>query len=416
VGSLRILYITPYVPSPIRVRSYSLIKYLSDRGHLLTVISAHDAGEEAPAMTALREHCSRLEVSSVTRRESLVNCLRALPMAMPLQAVYSWTPSMQGQIARELQNDRNGSLRYDLIHIEHLRGAKYGLGLDTDIPIVWDSVDCISHLFEQASEHSRTLFGRLMTRLELPRTRRYEAWLLGQFDRVLVTSPLDKRALEGLASARQVKANGYRPADIRVITNGVDLDYFHPLPIPREPEALIFTGKMSYHANATSVLYLAEQIMPHVWAQRPSVELWIVGKDPPPVVRKLAEDPRVTVTGYVDDLRPYLARATVSVNPIAYGAGIQNKILEAMAMSTPVVATPRACSAIEAESGTHLLLAEWPATFAGQVVHLLGDADMRRRIGAAGRSYVEQYHDWHNVAAELEDLYREAINDGRRSN
>ena len=160
VDPLRILYVTPYIPSPIRVRPYNLIKYLSDRGHLLTVVSARTSGEEISEAEGLRPCCYRLEISSITRRESLWNCLQALPTSMPLQAVYCWTPRMRRRIETELQGDGGNTPRYDVCHIEHLRGANYGLGLDTHVPIVWDSVDCISHLFEQASRDSRTLFGR----------------------------------------------------------------------------------------------------------------------------------------------------------------------------------------------------------------------------------------------------------------
>ena len=415
MDSLRILYVTPYIPSPIRVRPYNLIKHLSARGHLLTVVSANDSGGVGSDAETLRECCHRLEILPVTKRESLWNCLQALPTSTPLQAVYSWAPRIRRRIETELQGGGGSRSPYDVLHIEHLRGANYGLGLDTDIPVVWDSVDCISHLFGQAAQHSRTLFGRLMTRFELARTRRYEAWLLGQFDRTLVTSSVDKRALEGLRSTQQPSSGDHRQAHVSVITNGVDLNYFRPITNQRESNTLIFTGKMSYHANATAVLYLAEEIMPCIWAQRPEVELWVVGKDPTPAVRKLGRDRRITVTGYVDDLRPCLARATVSVNPISYGAGIQNKILEAMAMATPVVSTPQACSALEVRGGEHLLIAAGPGAFARQVIRLLDDADMCRRIGAGGRSYVEQYHDWHSVAADLETLYREAINDGRNN-
>jgi len=416
VNELRILYITPYVPSPIRVRPYNLIRSLSDRGHLLTVVSAYASNGELLEAEALRRHCHRLEPLPVSRRESLWNCLRTLPTSMPLQSVYCWTPRMRARIADELRaNGRNGP-PYDLVHVEHLRGARYGLQLGVDIPVVWDAVDCISYLFEQAARRSRMPFGRLVTRLELPRTRRYEAQLLGLFDHVLVTSPVDKQALERLASTRRPEDTGYHPAPISVITNGVDLGYFRPLPCRRETEVLIFTGKMSYHANATTVLYLAEEIMPHIWAQHPEAELWVVGKDPPARVRSLGRDRRITVTGYVPDLRPYLGRATVSVNPIAYGAGIQNKILEAMAMATPVVATPQACSALRARHGEHLLVAEGSAAFARQVVRLLDDPGLCRSIGMGGRSYVERHHGWQSVAAELECVYREVIHDGRKGN
>jgi glycosyltransferase involved in cell wall biosynthesis len=115
------------------------------------------------------------------------------------------------------------------------------------------------------------------------------------------------------------------------------------------------------------------------------------------------------VTGYVADVRPYLARATVSVSPLRYAVGVQNKVLEAMAMATPVVATPAACTALTARPGEQLLVAEGAEAVAAAVTRLLGDARLARRLGEAGRRYVEAEHDWRAVARSLEAIYRDAI-------
>ncbi|NIW43885.1 MAG: glycosyltransferase, partial [Gammaproteobacteria bacterium] len=117
------------------------------------------------------------------------------------------------------------------------------------------------------------------------------------------------------------------------------------------PETVVITGKMSYHANITMAVYLAEEIMPRVWAERPGVQLEIVGKDPSPEVQNLGEHKNVSVIGGVPDLRPYIQKATVAAAPILYGVGIQNKVLEAMACGTPVVVTPQAVSAIDVNDG-----------------------------------------------------------------
>jgi len=166
------------------------------------------------------------------------------------------------------------------------------------------------------------------------------------------------------------------------------------------------TGKMSYHANITAALWLINEIMPRVWAQQPEVRVEIVGSAPGEAVRELAKryPERVTVTGYVSDVAAYLQRCTVAVAPIAYGVGIQNKVLEAMACGAPVVATPQAASALQTEAGRELLLAGDAEEFAAAVLRLLQDEPLREAMGQAGRRYVEQHHSWDAIAALYEQL------------
>jgi glycosyltransferase involved in cell wall biosynthesis len=170
---------------------------------------------------------------------------------------------------------------------------------------------------------------------------------------------------------------------------------------------VVLTGKMSYHANVTAALNLVEKIMPHVWRERPDVQVVIAGSAPTPAVRRLAAQhaPRVSITGYVADLRPYLQSAAVAAAPIPYGAGIQNKVLEAMACGVPVVASPQASSAIQAEIGTELWVAGEPAEFASALLRLLADPGLRRQLGEAGRQYALAHHRWERLAGDLEGVY-----------
>jgi glycosyltransferase involved in cell wall biosynthesis len=173
---------------------------------------------------------------------------------------------------------------------------------------------------------------------------------------------------------------------------------------------------MSYHANITAALHLVKAIMPRVWAQRPDVSVWIVGKDPPAAVQALAThdgngpaSKRVVVTGTVPDVRPYLQQATVAVAPIPYGAGIQNKVLEAMSCGAPIIATPQASSALQVRPDRDLVLAEDADDFAQAILQLLAQPQRRAALGANGRCYVETYHSWETAARSFEDLYQTAI-------
>jgi glycosyltransferase involved in cell wall biosynthesis len=269
-------------------------------------------------------------------------------------------------------------------------------------------VDSISLLFERTIQSAARWQSRLLAKLDLKRTRRYEALYTQRFSRILVTSPEDRDVLATLAT-KAANANAKSIDRLVVLPNGVDLAYFRPLAEPRQRDSVIFSGKMSYHANTAAALDLVRSLMPAVWAERPETQIWLVGKDPPDVVRKLAADPRVSVTGTVPDIRSYLGRAAVSVSPLRYSVGIQNKVLEAMAMGTPVVATPTACRALAVEPDVHLLVGDSPGALAHAILSLLTNEEQRDGVGKAGRAYVETYHDWDRIAGQLEAVYAEAI-------
>ncbi len=186
--------------------------------------------DEQAAIADLKSAVEDIEAVNIPRWRSFYNCLLALPRSVPLQAVYSWDPGFANRMAELIHPAAPGE-RFDLVHVEHLRGVNYGLHLQNlngqraqfpPVPIVWDSVDCISYLFEQSSQTSTNPFSRWLTRFELSRTRPYEAALLDKFNRVLVTSKIDREAFYSLAPE-----NLGRKA-ISVLPNGVNLDYFVP--------------------------------------------------------------------------------------------------------------------------------------------------------------------------------------------
>jgi glycosyltransferase involved in cell wall biosynthesis len=410
---MRLLYIVPYAPSLVRTRPYNLLRHLARRGHEITLATIYTHASEQAVLSELASVGIQVLAVPLTNLHSLWNCLQTLPRPTPLQSVYSWQPRLLERVESALAG---GQARFDLIHIEHLRGARYGTHLREALssasylpPMLWDSVDCISYLFEQAVQGGRNELSRLITRLELSRTRWYEAWLVRQFDRVLVTSELDRCAfwdlLQEYTSPSNRRISGANK--LCVLPNGVDLAYFTPQCGPRPPQTLVLTGKMSYHANVAAALYLLDEVMPLVWERFPAARLQIVGQSPPrQVLERARKHPeQVFVSGTVDDLRPYLAKATLALAPITYGAGIQNKVLEAMAMGTPIVATTRAVSALGVQNEREVLIGDDPEALSQQVMRLLRNPALRDRIGETGRAYVESHHDWNQIAEQLENIY-----------
>ncbi len=408
---MRILYIVPNPPSLVRVRPFNLIRALAERGHSVTVACPWRDATEWEDVVRLREAGFQVLTAPLTTPRIVRNCVHAVVRGLPLQATYGEVPELHRELEAHLEDRSNA---YHVIHIEHLRGARYGLhvqrflarrGGQATIPVIWDSVDCISHLFAQAAQQSQSRKGRWMARLELPRTRQYERRLLRLFDHVLVTSPVDREAFRDLAGAHW-EALADR---VTVLPNGVDLAYFHRVDTGRDAATVLFTGKMSYHANVTAALFLLQEIMPRVWEAIPHARVLIVGKDPPDRLRALAQaHPNVEVVGTVPDMRPYLHRATVAAAPVVYGAGIQNKVLEALACGLPVVTSETAARALAATWGEDLLVASDAATFAEQLVQVIRSPELQARLRRAGRAYVERHHSWQAIAHELEGVYERA--------
>ena len=426
---MKILVVVPYVPSRIRTRPFHLIKTLAAQGHRITLATVWSHPQDLCEIEEMKEGVHELLCERVRAGRSIWNCVRAIPGFRPMQASYSWSPRLARRTAQLLE-----TADFDVVHVEHLRGVRYGLALMQALrkrgrrrpAMVWDSVDCISSLFNKAARSSCTFRSRLAARIELSRTARYEGWLAAQFDRVLATSEIDRHELMNLAGRLAPQTTAARAGTLAerlvVVPNGVDLQYFSPPSEARTPLTLVISGKMSYHANVAAVVYFAREVMPTVWGTHPGTQLWVVGKDPPAEVKRLGVpwsqdrpaaalgggDSRIRITGTVADIRPFLRRASVAVAPIQYGAGIQNKVLEALACGTPVVATPEAVSGLRVRWGEDLMVAKDGREFARSVLQVLTDAPQGARLGRAGRRFVERDHDWFSISENLARTYRDA--------
>lgn len=399
---LRILVVAPYVPSVIRVRPYNLMRALAARGHTLHLVCATRGAADAADLAALRGVCTMTTVP-VGRASNGLAYLRALPSALPLQAAHCLAPSF---VAATHEAMAHGG--YDVVHIEHLRAAEIAwqaaARLPNAPPLVLDAVDSISLLFERTVRHSPRLKNRALAMLDLARTRRYEAAYSRRFAHIVITSAEERWALETL----RCHFGQAEHAPVTVVPNGVALDYFQPQQGKRDPETIVFSGKMSYHANEAAALYLLREIMPRVWQAHPKARVVLAGAEAGAALLAYNHPGRCEVTGAVPDLRPYLAQASIAVAPIRYGVGVQNKVLEAMAMATPVIAARQATLALAARPGQELLVADDAPEFASQIISLLRNPSQQQQLARAGRRYVETEHSWGRSAELLEGCYREA--------
>jgi glycosyltransferase involved in cell wall biosynthesis len=228
---------------------------------------------------------------------------------------------------------------------------------------------------------------RLVYQIEGPRIARYERWVADTFEETWLISPAGYRALQEVCPQ----------ANLQVVPNGVDLDRFYPTGETPEPDSLVFVGHFQVFHNIDAAVYLAREILPRVRAQLSTCKLWIVGADPSPTVQQLAADPAVTVTGFVPDLNAYLNRAAVFVAPLRFAAGVQNKVLEAMAAGRPVVTSGIVNAGLGAEPGRDLLVADEPDEIAGSMLKLLSDKPLRVDIGRAARAFIQRRYTWQHV-------------------
>jgi len=196
------------------------------------------------------------------------------------------------------------------------------------------------------------------------------------------------------------------------IGNGVDTAFFSPAETEGDLRHLLFTGVMNYGPNEDAAIHFAESILPLIQQRQPEAQFWVVGKDPTAKVRQLSEHPGVHVTGGVPDVRPYLEQAGIFVCPLRYGTGVKNKLLAALAMQKPVVATRQSLDGLDLREHEDLLVADEPAEFAAKVVQLIEDPDHARRLATSGRAFVGDRYSWESSARTLEDVLQGAVRQG----
>lgn len=279
----------------------------------------------------------------------------------------------------------------------------------TRVPLLADQVDDSFLRLERDLALAEGAYKRLWLRKQIYLQRQFARQFLQRAAAVLFVSPLDAASFQRVCPA----------ASVVTIANGVDEDYFAPhAVVPKASVAaheLVFEGAMDFEPNVDAAVYLVREILGSIRQRHPDTHLSLVGRSPVDKVRQLASD-NVEVTGFVEDIRPWLARADVFVCPMRSGAGIKNKILQAWAMGLTVVSTPEGACGLSARDGENILIRSSSVDFAHAVSGLLVDHEARRRIGSAGRATVEREYSWTSKAAEFESLLASIAESGRKPN
>jgi glycosyltransferase involved in cell wall biosynthesis len=265
--------------------------------------------------------------------------------------------------------------------------------VDVDPPKIVQPFDAMFEWHRQIFANSRGL-KRIIYGIRYALNRSYEKHIYEKFDACLVVTQLEKELLESLSP--QIRCT--------VIPIGVDVDYFSPTYIDQEPFTLTLLARLDYPIAIANVLYFYNEVFPLIRRESPNVKLYLVGRDPAKEIVALSADPSVSVTGYVKDVRPYLAKSTVFVSPEILGTGMKYKVLEAMSMGKAVVTTTIGAQGISVRNREHLVVADTPHEFARATVSLLTDQRMGATLGANARKLVQEKYSWEIITKVLDEL------------
>jgi sugar transferase (PEP-CTERM/EpsH1 system associated) len=369
--------------------------------HDVELLVIEEAPSDEQAAEELEERFEAVHVREYPKYRFYLNALRGVASRKPLQTHYYRFDSVSRWLAANHD-------RFDLFYCNHVRTAEY-VG-NYDCPAVLDLVDAISRNYKKASENASGVW-RAIYPIEWRRLRRYERRVVTEFDHSFIITEADRQFVtkgEDWPSV-SVLPNGVKPSLLERELKGYRSDVTDP--------KIVFLGKMDYFPNVDAAVHFAANVFPDIREQFPAAEFLIVGANPERRVQTLGDGGGVTVTGFVEDPREYLNMADVVVAPMRYGAGLQNKVLEAMALGRPVVTSPLAREGIDAINGTHLVVAEGDRPFADAVRELLGDVEYRRELGIEARRLIERKYTWNRIGKMLRERVGSVLRGGtgRRS-
>lgn len=392
---MKLLFLANRIPYPPyrgdKLKIFNLAKRLCKK-HELYLLTFTQTEEDKTYKSALEEIFKEVHLIHLPQWKSALSCLNGAWNPLPLQVLYFHSAAMQ-QTLNKLLAEHN----FDAIHVQHLRMAPYLSGRK-DLKRILDLPDAFSLYWERRKNVRRGVLQTMFEQLEQKRVLQYEK-VLKEYDLALVCSPEDKEYLERL----------HRIHNIQVLANGVDLETFKARDHDyTHNHTLLFTGNMDYAPNVDAVVYFVNEVLPIIYQRFPDTRFVIAGQRPVEKVLNLASD-KVLVTGFVKDLAEMYDSASVVVAPLRFGAGTQNKVLEAMAMGIPVVCSAIGFKGLGIESGEGAIMQPEKEGFAHAVISLLSSADERRRVGEKGREIITTRFDWDVIAAQLEQYFKDIV-------
>lgn len=397
---MKILIISPRFPykhgKADSMTVFHLIEFLAKRKHevILATFNNYEKFATAEEQAYLKSICKEVHVLDLVKWQKWMRVGKTLLSKEPFQVAHYKVPEMQTLINQLIQKHQP-----DLLYAHLIRAAEYIKDITTTPKILAMQVAQTLN-YKRLIQHERRLARKLFYTLEHKRIIPYEASINKQFERILLISPNDSKAIASKWSADHVF---YSP-------HGIAVDYYsEDLGLEREANVIAMNGDFGTPTNIDGALYFYESIFPIIRQAVPDVKLWLVGRNPVPEIKSLEKDEGVTVTGRVADIRPYLQRATVGIAPIRAAAGLQNKILVSLASSLPMVVTPNSNEGLRIPDGEVLLEANNEEAFAQNVIELLTNKFKHQQLSKNSLRYVENYWTWDYHFEKLEEMMLQLI-------
>lgn len=390
---MKILVVLPRFPYPLekgdKLRAYHQIRCLAKNNEVSLFCVSHKAVADRD-IEQLKPYCNSIKVVTPSRITVFFSILRAFFSVDSLQVGGYWnTKKIRMEYIRFERKQRPDVLYCQMVRtMEWVKRSK--------VPKVLDFQDCLSKNVERRMYKTKGLKRRMLHyEFKMLRSCEYDAFSI--YDAFTIISRPDKDAIPHR-----------RNDEILVLPNGVDTTYFYPRTCEKQYDVL-FCGNMHYPPNIDAALYLAKEVMPLVWKERPDTTLMLAGANPVSAVRNLQSD-KVTVTGWVEDMSDCYAKSKLFVAPMNIGTGLQNKLLEAMAMKMPCVTSKLANGALGAEDGNQVMIAHSPQEYAECILQLLEYKDKADNLAQNGYDYVLNKYTWDTYCTELQLLLNSVAN------
>lgn len=392
---MKILYVCHRFPFPPKrggkIRPFNMIRHLH-ASHEVTVASIARSQAEAEEGRELAKHCARFELAVVKAPVQTARMIARLPTPAPSSIGYFHSTELARKIRRLLATHA-----FDLIFV-HCSSVAHYVENVARVPKILDFGDMDSQKWLEYARYKPFpmnvgywVEGRKMVAEEKRLARR--------FDSCTATTRAEWETLDGYRTG--TTADWF--------PNGVDTDYFCPTDEAYDRDVISFVGRMDYYPNQQCMFDFCAKTWPLLRERRPTLRLTIVGADPPPAIRDLERIPGIAVTGSVPDVRPYLLQSALTVAPLNIARGTQNKILEAMALGVPVVASEIAAGGVDAFSGQHLLTARTPGEYRSAILDVLQNPRKRARLSGAARERMLSHHSWSRSMQRLDEIIERCI-------
>lgn len=390
---MKIVVLTSRFPYPIekgdKLRAYHQIRELSQR-HEIILCALSTTKVSSDAYDVIAQYCKKVYIFPISPIKSLAFISLTSFRRLPIQIGYFYRPSLIQKVQKIILQEAP-----DHVFCQLVRMAEYVKSLD--LPKTLDYMDSFSLGMARRAAASPA-WQKPFIRYESTLLKKYEQQIYSHFQYHTIISKKDRDHIQS-----------FSPLNIHIIPNGVNTHFFQRTLLPDEVAhyEIAFTGNMGYFPNVHAAKFLIQEIMPIVWQSSPQVKVLLAGARPDPSVSALGMDARVTVSGWMEDIRMAYKSASIFVAPLFTGSGQQNKMLEAMSMELACVTTPHVKEAIQAQhyEKPPIVTAQNEAEFASYILHLLRRPEDVRTYGRVGRDWVKRFMSWEHAVSELEEMW-----------